>query len=131
LGLSFKVRRDHQSLKFLLEHKARTVLLQRWVLKLLEYDFVIECKKGKENRVANALSRKFEESTEDTHLTLSLISFPIPTWVEELKDSYLADPITITKAILIQLQQGQGFPKGYTLPQRLILKKGRLYIVKD
>jgi hypothetical protein len=51
LGQSFKVRRDHQSLKFLLEQKAGIVLLQRWVLKLLEYDFVIECKKGKENRV--------------------------------------------------------------------------------
>jgi len=70
-------------------------------LKLLGHDFVIEYKKGKDNRVPNALSRKFEESIEDTHHTLSLISFPIPTLVEELKDSYLAD--RVTKAILIQL----------------------------
>jgi hypothetical protein len=91
--------------------------------------YVIKYKKGKNNKVVDALSRRFEDLPEDVFLSLSLISFPTPTWVEELKSSYLDD--SITKEILYQLQQGQGFPKGYTLQKWLILCKGRLYIVKD
>jgi hypothetical protein len=51
------VRTDHHSLKFLLEQKVGAPSQQKWVSKLLGYDFVIEYKKGKENRIANALFR--------------------------------------------------------------------------
>lgn len=47
------------------------------------FDFKIEFKKGKENVVVDALSRKAEDPT-----TLALIYFPTPLWVEELKLSY-------------------------------------------
>jgi len=129
LGQTFKVKTDHQSLKFLLEQKVGTVSQQRWITKLLGYDFTIEYKKGTENRVADALSRQFEELHEDGHLSVSLISFPTPTWVEDLKSSYMSDPST--KELLINLQQGQGYPKGYSLQQGLILYNGRLFIVKN
>jgi hypothetical protein len=110
-----------------LAQKVGTISQHRWITKLLGY--VIKYKKGKNNKVVDALSRRFEDLPEDVFLSLSLISFPTPTWVEELKSSYLDD--SITKEILYQLQQGQGFPKGYTLQKWLILCKGRLYIVKD
>jgi hypothetical protein len=129
LGQAFKVRTNHQSLKFLLEQNVGTVSQQRWITKLMGYDFSIEYKKGKDNKVVDALSRQFEDLPEDANLNLSLISFPTPTWVEELKSSYLDDSHTME--ILAQLQQGQGFPKGFTLQQGLILRKGRLYIVKN
>jgi hypothetical protein len=57
--------------------------------KLLGYDFVIEYKKGKENKVADALSRVFEEPVVPMTATCSLISFPSPTWLEDLKLSYI------------------------------------------
>jgi len=129
LGQAFKVRTDHQSLKFLLEQKVGTVSQQRWITKLLGYDFSIEYKKGKDNKVADALSRRFEDLPEEPNLSISLISFPTPTWVDELKASYVTD--VYTQTLLSSLQQDSGVPKGYSLQQGLIMYKGRLYIVKD
>jgi hypothetical protein len=46
-----------------------------------------------------------------------------------LKESYSQDQET--NALLLALQRGNSAPKGYSLQQGLILKKGRLWIVKD
>jgi hypothetical protein len=147
LGRSFKVKTDQQSLKFLLEQRVGTISQQRWLSKLLGYDFVIEYKQGKENKVADALSRKFEEPLVAKELSLSLISFPTPSWTTELQASffliskrynygliiklqasYLQD--AETSSILAALQQGRAAPPGYSLQQGLLLRKGRLWIVK-
>jgi hypothetical protein len=58
LRQSFVVKTDQQSLKFLLKQKVGTLFQRKWISKLLGYDFVVEYKKGVENRVADALSRK-------------------------------------------------------------------------
>lgn len=70
-----------------------TLAQRRWITKLLGYNFLVEYKKGKENVVADALSRQGEESmdvpTSDlfsveganlypTKGTLFIISFPKP-----------------------------------------------------
>jgi hypothetical protein len=128
LGRSFKVKTDQQSLKFLLEQRVGTISQQRWLSKLLGYDFVIEYKRGKENKVADALSRKFEDPLNAEELSLSLISFPTPSWTTELQASYLQD--AETSSILAALQQGRAAPPGYSLQQGLLLRKGRLWIVK-
>jgi hypothetical protein len=127
LGQSFKIRTDQQSLKFLLEQKVGMVTQQRWMSKLLGYDFTIEYKKGKENKVADALSRVFKDPGLPEEATCFMLSFPTPTWLEELKQSYTTDP----KAMLLlqKLQDDTKVPKGYVLQQGLILKKGRIFIV--
>lgn len=52
------------------------------------YDLSIEYKKGKENKVVDALSRKQEEEVR----ALARISFPTPTWIEELRHRYSLSP---------------------------------------
>jgi hypothetical protein len=58
LGQSFVVKIHQQSLKFLLEEKVGPLFQQKWITKLLGYDFTVECKKGVENQVVDALSRR-------------------------------------------------------------------------
>jgi len=52
---------DHHSLKFFIEQRISTPEQQKWVTKLLGYDYEIIHYKGKENVVVDALSRKFKD----------------------------------------------------------------------
>jgi hypothetical protein len=81
IGRHFKVKMDHNSLKYFLEQRLSLEEQQKWVTKMLGYDFEIIYKKGKQNMVANALSRK----EEDTKGLLCAISIPQSDWVEEAR----------------------------------------------
>ena len=59
LGRRFKIQTDHKALVWLFNVKDPSSRLLRWRLKLEEYDFYIEHKKGRENGAADALSRVF------------------------------------------------------------------------
>jgi hypothetical protein len=61
LGKRFQIKTDHQSLKYFLEQCLSSPEQQKWVTKLFGYDYEIIYKKGKENVVADALSRKYED----------------------------------------------------------------------
>jgi hypothetical protein len=61
LGKHFQIKTDHQSLKYFLEQCISSQEQQKWVTKLFGYDYEIIYKKGKDNVVADALSRKYEE----------------------------------------------------------------------
>lgn len=66
-GRRFKILTDHQPIKFLhskYKGKDMSPRHQRWLLKLGEYQFDIEYLKGRENKVADFLSRI--ENSEDT-----------------------------------------------------------------
>ncbi|KAD4179279.1 hypothetical protein E3N88_27870 [Mikania micrantha] len=58
LGRYFFIKTDHYTLKFLLEQRVTTVEQQRLLVKLIPYDFSIIHKAGKENKGADALSRR-------------------------------------------------------------------------
>ena len=57
MGRHFKVKTDHDSLKHFLEQRLSLEEQQKWVTKMLGYDFEIIYRKGKLNVVADALSR--------------------------------------------------------------------------
>jgi hypothetical protein len=52
------VRTDHNSLKYFLSQKDLNERQQKWVSKIQAYNFDIEYVKGKNNIVADALSRR-------------------------------------------------------------------------
>lgn len=57
VGNRFKVKTDHNSLRFLMEQKDLSDRQQKWISKLQAYGFEIEYVKGKNNVVTNTLSR--------------------------------------------------------------------------
>ncbi|KAA8540776.1 hypothetical protein F0562_024305 [Nyssa sinensis] len=58
LGRRFFIQTDQRSLKYFLEQPVATPEQQKWVAKLLGYDYEIVYRPGRENSVADALSRK-------------------------------------------------------------------------
>lgn len=61
LGRHFVVQSDHHNLKYLWSQKISTTAQQKWLYKLMGFDFFIEYKKGGENIVADALSHRDEK----------------------------------------------------------------------
>jgi hypothetical protein len=58
VGAKFIVKTNHNNLKYFLEQKYLNERQQKWVRKIQAYDFDIEFVKGKNNVVADALSRR-------------------------------------------------------------------------
>lgn len=91
---------DQKALKLLLDQKLHTGSQLKWITKLMQYDLIIDYKKGKENKVADALSRL--PVVEMDVLTLStvktgLLSIIMKSW--ELDEELL----TLTQ----QLKEGE------------------------
>lgn len=55
LGHPFIVKTDHEALKYIMEQKVTTSLQQKWLSKLLGFDYSVQYKRGKDNIVADAL----------------------------------------------------------------------------
>lgn len=51
------IKTDHRSLKYILNQWLITTFQKKWLVKLMEFDFSIEYKQGRENIAADALSR--------------------------------------------------------------------------
>ena len=79
------IRTDQESLKYIQEQKITDGIQHKLLLKLLGYNFTIEYKKGKENKVADALSRA-------KHMISALVATATsPTWAKEVMKSYQND----------------------------------------
>ena len=72
MGKHFKVKMDHDSLKYFLEQRLSLEEHKKWVTNMLGYDSEIIYKKGKQNVVADALSRK-DEDVEALFCAISII----------------------------------------------------------
>jgi hypothetical protein len=63
LGRHFKVHTDQKSLKHITEQKIMGEDQQKWIAKLIGFDFEVKYKPGKDNSAADALSRQMQYST--------------------------------------------------------------------
>ena len=61
MGRRFELRTDHCGLKYLFDQPTLNAWQAIWMEFLCEFDFEIKHIKGKENKVADALSRKVQE----------------------------------------------------------------------
>ena len=119
-------------MKYILEQRIATPAQQKWLAKLLGYLFVVGYKKGCDNKVADALFRKMDvddggDGDQGSHsASLCLISFPCPTWIDDLKDGYSSSGKV--QQVLKQLQTDTNCPKFFSLHNGLLLYKGRVFL---
>jgi hypothetical protein len=87
IGRNFKFKIYHDSLKYFLEQRLSSEEQQKWVTNILGYDFEIIYKKGNQNVVEDALSRK-DEYVEAFLCAISIIQ---PDWIIEERDEWKND----------------------------------------
>ena len=116
--LKFVIKTGHQSLKFLLQLKLHTQLQKKGMAKLMGLDYTIQYKKGRENVVADTLSR-CQEKGETTAITALILSL-----YQEVANSYELDEQI--KGLLEQLVLYPTSKIGYTLKVGYTLKNGLL-----
>ncbi|XP_070005478.1 uncharacterized protein [Nicotiana sylvestris] len=87
MGQHFIIRTNRKAVKYLLKQKIHTNSQIQWIAKLLPFDFEILYKKGRENIVADSLSRV--QRAELMSLLVSSVSTEL--W-EEITASWSSDP---------------------------------------
>ena len=122
-GGTFVIKTDHESLKHLLEQKLTTSIQKKRLTKLLGLDYTIQYRSGKTNKVADALSRQFEEEAQLQGLTSTII---IPEWVKELEQSYEGDKAI--KDMITQLSTAPNSLPQFSYTNGILRCKGRVYV---
>lgn len=114
------IRTDQQSLKFMATQRLTEGIQHKLLMKLMEFDYSIEYKKGKENKAADALSRR--DTDGDKCLAITLV---YPAWVEDVKNSYMGDE---KYAMLVTGEELNEGAEGFTLQSGLLRYKNRIYV---
>ncbi|KAG9453182.1 hypothetical protein H6P81_006086 [Aristolochia fimbriata] len=117
LGRKFIIKTNQRSLKFLMDQHTLDVEQQKWVFKLLGFDFEIHYKPGAKNRVADTLSRQPSASSRAQILGL-----------ETVDDEVSRDPRL--SQIIHNLLKGTAAQEGYSLRKGSLLYKARLVLAK-
>jgi hypothetical protein len=113
VGARFVAKSDHKSIKYLLEQKDLNERQQKWVRKIQSYDFDIEFFKGKNNAMADALSRR------PSIFSMSGMSVD---WKEHLIVEYAKDEFAC------QLLDGKIQDDNFRVINDLIYYKGQIFL---
>lgn len=125
LGSKLVIKTDQQSLKYMMSQRLVEGIQHKLLLKLMEYDYTIEYKSGKENLVADALSRSPNLKGEEAE-SCQVIAVVVPEWVQDIKKSYETD---IQAHKILNMIGTTADPDGnYQLESGLLKYKGRLYV---
>jgi hypothetical protein len=116
----FIILTDHKSLAYLKEQNLHSEMQRKAMTRLMGLQFKIVYTKGKENVVADALSRL-------PHLfSLQAVSIVRPYWVQEVLNSYTTDPRA--QELLQELSIHSPYTAGYSLENGLIRHNSKLWI---
>lgn len=121
LGRHFIIRTDQQSLRFVMQQREVGADYQKWVSKLIGFDFEIQYKPGFSNRVADALSRKQEGEVEFG----ALVATQGVDWTE-LQAEVQRD--SILQRIIQELQTNDKKHVNFSIIEGRLLYKGRYVI---
>ncbi|KAA8538347.1 hypothetical protein F0562_027830 [Nyssa sinensis] len=124
LGRQFVICTDQQSLKHLWHQKITTSAQQKWLYKLMGFDFVIIYKKGKKNIVADALSRQHEHDEGEA----LAISQPVPRWTIAIKEEVATNSDLQQLVKLISDGEALG---PWKFQNGLLFFKEKIYLAKD
>ena len=119
----FQIKTDHRSLKYFLEQKISSPKQQKWVTNLLGFDYKIIYKKGKENVVADALSRLPEQAK------VLAVSLPLTSLVVDIREEWKKDPEISN--IIKKLKEDPSAIAHYTWDSRDLRYKGRIVLIYD
>lgn len=111
----FIIYTDQKSLIHLDDQRLHTPWQQKVFTKMLGLQYRIVYKPGFDNRVADALSRR------GPVVDLSAISAPVPSWLEDVKASYINDPKA--QELLTKLAVSSTADPHFTLHQGLLQYK--------
>lgn len=126
LGRHFLIKTDHQSLKYLLEQRVGTPFQQKWVTKLLGFNYTIMYKCGKDNQAADALSRKGElTNSADSIASIHALSCATTSWLEGVKLSWQTD---VHVQQMIQALQQSHTHTGYEWEHEILTYHSRLVV---
>lgn len=120
VGRCFRILTDHRSLRHFLDQRVATPAQQKWVTKLMGYDYEVIYRSGHENKVADALSRQTENST------LTAISTPQSTLWNEICAIFNKDDAL--RALVRKCSDNVSFKPWYKVHDSLLFYKGRLVV---
>lgn len=129
LGHHFKILTDHRTIQHFLEQRITTPAQQKWLLKLIGYDYSIQYRCGTNNVVADALSRQAEFTSiigQADIRSLTGISAPLLSYVQDIHATTLHD--TTTKQLWDSLKNGSCQRKNFSLQGDRIFYRNRVFI---
>lgn len=129
LGRRFVVRTDQQSLKYLLEQREITLDYQRWLTRILGYEFDIEYKVGSENKVADGLSRIDHMMLDEAGLTLLALTMPVTLQMQDLYREI--DENDEIQVVIAKLLKGEVVKHGFSLVHNRLFYKQKLVIPRN
>lgn len=118
IGNPLIIKTDQQSLRFMTTQRLSEGIQHKLLLKLLEFDYTIEYKKGKENIAADALSRR--------DVQCHAITVCVPGWIEDVKQSYIQDKDS--DKLLQKIAKDVTDPPQYTIRDGIIKHGSNIYV---
>ncbi|KAJ7957493.1 Ty3/gypsy retrotransposon protein [Quillaja saponaria] len=123
MGRHFLLKIDYYTLKYLLEQRVTTTEQQRFLVKLMSYDFIILYRAGKENKGAYSLSRRPQQ------IDLFTLVMPVALDLIDLQKALKVDPHT--RMIMETLQSNPKVVPHFSISGHKLYFKDRLVIPAD